>query len=94
MQLYQRAFGKAFDPGIEIPVIFIDQSYKNDVCPCFVYRCGERQILLWVDFETPEQRELPDSKRYTLELRFQGEYIYAILATNSQGKITRVISGY
>ena len=69
MSLYQEAFGNDFNLGIELPSSFIDQSYKNDVCPCFVCRYSESRVFyLWVDFDVKAERENPDSKRYTLEL--------------------------
>ncbi|MFK0572053.1 hypothetical protein [Endozoicomonas sp.] len=93
MLLYQKAFGSAFDPGIVIPDFFADQSYKNDVCPCFVYcRGGGRVIVLWVDFEAPEKREYLESQRYTLELHIQGECRHRILETDSPEKVTCVLA--
>lgn len=92
MSLYQRAFGSTFDLGIVVPDLFVDQSYKNDVCPCFVYHCdGGRSFVLWVDFEAVEKRECQKSQRYTLELHIQDEFRYRILETNSPERITAML---
>ena len=93
MLLYQQAFGSAFDLGIVVPDYFIDQSYKNDVCPRFVYCYGDRrEIVLWVDFAEPEERECPVRQRYTLELYIQDKCHHRILETNSPERITALLA--
>lgn len=92
MLQYQKAFGCTFDLGIDVPKFFVDQSYKNDVSPRFVYQCdGGRAFVLWVDFAAEEKREYPESQRYTLELHIQEECRYRILETNSPERITAML---
>ncbi len=92
MSLYQQAFGSTFDLGIVVPDFFVDQSYKNDVSPCFVHYCdGGRAFVLWVDFAEAEKREFPESQRYILELHIQEKCCYRILETNSPERITAML---
>lgn len=95
MLQYQQAFGSSFELGIDVPGFFVDQSYKNDVCPCFVYDCGSgRSFVLWVDFEVAEKREYQESQRYTLELHIQEEYRYRLLETNSPDRIRAMLETF
>lgn len=92
VKLYKKAFGEEFDLGIEVPQYFTDQSYKNDACPCFVYEKGHDQIVLWIDYKESGRREVPAEKRYTLELRHQGEVVSILLSTDSTKVMENILS--
>lgn len=65
--LYKKEFGDNFNLGFnigEFPELH-DKSYHNDVCPSFWFMKNGQYIVLWVDFENPQDRE-SDSKRYTI----------------------------
>jgi hypothetical protein len=62
-----------FGPEFLVPPIvgesageFADQSWGNDICPSF--DCGETKdgqtISLWCDHPNPEEREMPEWKRF------------------------------
>lgn len=64
---YQREFGDEFDLGFDIRQFpnLTDKSWHNDVCPSFYIRTRDQYLVLWVDFEDPDQREF-NCQRYTV----------------------------
>lgn len=70
---YQSEFGKDFNLGINLEG-WTDNSWKNDVCPCFTRDDGDFEMpcnyRLWVDFEKLDDRESLLNDRYTLEIQF------------------------
>ncbi|WP_066014547.1 hypothetical protein [Endozoicomonas atrinae] len=92
--LYQQVFGCGFNLGIDLPGSFIDQSYKNDECPCFVCHLGEQSLFLWVDFEMPEKREDSKNQRYTLDLHTGGQFHKRVIQTDCQEEITEFLKRY
>lgn len=66
LELYQQAFGKDFELGIEVPDYFEDASWKNDVCPSFSFEPIKNvRITLWVDYKEADERECGGT-RYTV----------------------------
>ncbi len=93
MLLYQQAFGQAFELGIDVPECFKDRSYKNDVCPCFVYPSTDgRTWVLWIDYEESQERELVGCSRYTLECHVHSEHPCRVLETDSPERIADLLS--
>lgn len=45
-----------------IPESFADTSWRNDACPSF----SNGELIIWVDYPKPEDRELSDTKRFTV----------------------------
>lgn len=85
MKPFQAAFGADFDLGIYLPDSFSDVSYSNDVCPSFEFKSTifpSYTVKLWVDFEDVDQREYPDSSRYTVFLINNEEESTKILETD------------
>lgn len=54
-------------PASDLPLLpegFVDRSWRNDACPCFVD--VEFGLELWIDFADVNKREFPDLKRFSL----------------------------
>lgn len=67
---YKTLFDKDFDLGMrldQLPILLVDNSYGNDVCPSFYFKIHDEYYLLWIDYEDKEQREDPNVFRYTVE---------------------------
>ena len=74
--LYLREFPK-FDSDLsqvleQLPVKFIDHSWRNDVCPRFEYAETDDldafpRLVLWIDYEAAASREI-DAQRFTLQI--------------------------
>ncbi|WP_067514966.1 hypothetical protein [Endozoicomonas ascidiicola] len=95
MLLYQQVFGSSFDLGIIVPKSFVDQSYKHDVCPCFVRQLSKNQcMVLWIDYAEPEDRESLDSKRYTLNLHVNDVYARALFESDDLLEMTVVLESW
>ncbi|MFG1487811.1 hypothetical protein ABMA58_01005 [Oceanospirillum sp. HFRX-1_2] len=60
---------KAWNQGIyssDLPVKLIDNSYGNDICPSYYFRIGDQFYQLWIDYLNKEDRENPESLRFSL----------------------------
>ena len=68
MKLYKQEFGQSFDLGFELSQYpwLIDKSWHNDVSPSFYFKTSTGYMVLWVDYEDPEQRENSEQERYIL----------------------------
>lgn len=55
-----------------LPTAWEDTSWHNDACPCFTVREG---VYVYVDFPTKEDREFPESERFTVT-DDMGEVLY------------------
>jgi len=51
-----------------IPTMWIDVSYRNDVCPSWI----ANEFHIFVDWPKPEEREYPEMERYTVLERETG----------------------
>lgn len=47
-----------------IPAGFMDRSWRNDSCPCFV--ADGADLILWVDYADDALREWPGGQRFAL----------------------------
>ena len=59
----------AWNQGIyssDLPVKLIDNSCGNDVCPSYYFRIGDQFYQLWIDYLNKEDREYPESLRFSL----------------------------
>lgn len=66
---YKKEFSSTFDLGFNIddlPIKLVDKSYQNDICPSFYFNINDQFFILWTDYKNKEEREEPESKRYTL----------------------------
>lgn len=63
-----------FDAGTmpEIPGGFIDQSWKNDAMPSFFSHV--LRLVIWIDFQKPEDREFPEMKRFSVHTANEDGY--------------------
>ncbi|MCT8985291.1 hypothetical protein [Shewanella phaeophyticola] len=59
MALYKSEFGENFNLGFNIEDFpwLTDKSWHNDMCPSFYFKMGIQHLVLWVDFEAPDDRE-------------------------------------
>lgn len=63
LPLYKREFGQDFELGFDpasLPVVLVDKSYRNDICPCFSFEANGAHYLLWVSFP-PELRDYEEA---------------------------------
>jgi hypothetical protein len=63
LQKYKQAFPD-FLLDVEIPEGFVDCSWENEPCPSFQNK--ELELILYVDYADPDQREFADSERFSL----------------------------
>lgn len=53
-----------------MPLGFEDESWRNDTCPCFRRHlgdgCGSVFLTIFIEHSDPDQREFPDTCRYSL----------------------------
>jgi hypothetical protein len=83
-------FGAAYAVPVEItkhPRLLHDTSWGNDTTPSFHFPSGGGGIRLWVDHPNPEEREVPENKRfgaalYTLDDGEIGEYVRDLFETD------------
>ena len=68
LALYKKEFGKSFDLGINLSELnfLIDKSWRQDMSPSFYFKVGDDYFVLWVDFESAEQRE-ESNERYLIQ---------------------------
>jgi len=71
MALYKREFGEDFNLGFNIENFpwLTDKSWHNDVSPSFFFKVGSQHLVLWVDYEVPDNREL-SQERYLVMTAF------------------------
>ena len=68
---YQNEFPDFGTLDVTLPEGFIDTSWHNDVSPSFT----RDNLLIWIDYKEPSDREFPETKRFTLCLLDpEGEY--------------------
>ncbi|WP_299735540.1 hypothetical protein [uncultured Endozoicomonas sp.] len=100
MKKYQEAFGVNYDLGICIPESFIDESYKNDTGPCFVYQVGTGILKIWILPELPSERDIEGGLRYTL-IKMKAEpgddyqeFVDVLFECESPAEFEKVISNH
>ena len=71
MALYKREFGEEFNLGFDLADFpwLKDKSWHNDVSPSFTFEAGTQYLVLWVDYEEPDSREL-EQERYLVMTAF------------------------
>lgn len=72
---WQSEHGKSFDVPANILAAagLVDQSWHNDICPCFCWPWDDQQDLrLWVDHPDNDQREMPGGKRFMVGRGYDG----------------------
>ena len=65
-----------YDGKLFIPEGFHDRSYHNDTCPCAAMEIGKVLIRIWQDYIEPNKREQEDSKRYLLQVEYNGKVLF------------------
>jgi hypothetical protein len=60
-----------FTLDIELPEGFRDVSFANDTCPSFQH--DELDLLLFIDYADPSDREHPETERFSLLRTENGE---------------------
>ncbi|WP_108944603.1 hypothetical protein [Shewanella halifaxensis] len=68
MELYKQEFGQNFNLGFDLSLYpwLMDKSWHNDISPSFYFRTPTGFMVLWVDYEDPEQREDSEQDRYVV----------------------------
>jgi len=64
MTLYKREFGEGFNLGFNLADYpwLTDKSWHNDMSPSFFFKVGIQYLVLWVDYETPDDREQSEER--------------------------------
>jgi len=99
MALYKREFGEEFNLGFDLADFpwLKDKSWHNDVSPSFTFKAGTQYLVLWVDYEEPDRREL-EQERYLVMTAinegteteteiYTGEDSEVVLATESPSEL-------
>jgi hypothetical protein len=99
MALYKREFGEEFNLGFDLADFpwLKDKSWHNDVSPSFTFKAGTQYLVLWVDYEEPDSREL-EQERYLVMTAinegteteaeiYTGEDSEVVLATESPSEL-------
>lgn len=100
MTHYKREFGEDFNLGFNLTDFpwLKDKSWHNDVSPSFTFKAGSQYLVLWVDYEEPDSREL-GQERYLVMTAinegteadpeiYTGEDSEVVLATESPSELT------
>ncbi|PKG75538.1 hypothetical protein CXF86_06880 [Shewanella sp. GutCb] len=68
MLQYKQEFGEGFDLGFELRdfPFLEDKSWKDEACPSFMLKSGDRYLVLWVDYPNKEERENTITSRYSI----------------------------
>ncbi|OBT04769.1 hypothetical protein A9267_17670 [Shewanella sp. UCD-FRSSP16_17] len=68
MELYQQEFGQHFNLGFDLSKFpwLVDKSWHNDISPSFYFKTRTGYMVLWVDYEAPNQREDSSLERYVV----------------------------
>ncbi len=67
-----------------IPASFVDSSWHNDACPCFINEAAG--LIIWVDYAEPSAREYPDQARFHVSRYDQGP-TEEIIATDDWSEV-------
>jgi hypothetical protein len=76
-----------------IPDSWLDVSYGNDTCPSFIVMqggVGDSNYLtckVWIDCANPEERENPESKRFSVTYERDSEYSNYVFMSDSWAEI-------
>jgi len=62
---YRQEFPDRMPIDVAIPDGFVDDSWRNDICPKFVNI--DAGLLLWIEEPDPAERETSDWPRFLLE---------------------------
>jgi hypothetical protein len=58
-----------FKLDVSIPAGFVDNSWHNNVMPCWVRELPDEKIMvLWIDYADPALRDYPHNVRFVLHL--------------------------
>lgn len=58
-----------FKLDVPIPAGFVDNSWHNNVMPCWVRELpDERMAVLWIDYADPALRDHPQNARFVLQV--------------------------
>lgn len=58
-----------FNLDVPIPAGFVDNSWHNNVMPCWVRELhDERMAVLWIDYADPALRDHPQNARFVLQV--------------------------
>lgn len=54
---------------VAIPAGFVDNSWHNNVMPCWVRELNdERMVVLWIDYSDPALRDHPQNARFVVHV--------------------------
>jgi len=58
----------------KLPYGFVDRSYHNDVSPHYEKEWGEYRIDIWINYDDPEEREVPEQYSVCIAKGHESEY--------------------
>jgi hypothetical protein len=75
---YQTEFPD-FTLDFAVPAGFVDQSWRNDSCPCWVN--DRRRLIFSADYADPAMREIPEGDRFMVMPVTDSNSVYGQFAT-------------
>ena len=94
-QTYRTEFPDYGLMDIEPPAGFADSSWHNDTCPSFAAAATTTgQLKLWIDYASPERREITEAARFTLCAISPDGDVFTILHTDDYPAILQAIETY
>lgn len=71
-----------------IPEGWTDMSWCNDACPCF----GTGDVIVFVDFPEPSEREYPETKRFSVVSNPESANTEVLLHTDDWAEVLTFVS--
>lgn len=89
--LYKNAFPD-FVLDVAIPDGFVDDSWKNDICPKWYNE--DKNLLLFIEYQDIRYRETPDEPRFMLaQVDSDQEFDKGLIITDDYQEILNYLKG-
>lgn len=75
----------------DMPAGFDDSTWCNDTCPSFINEAAG--LVIFIDYANPEDREFPETPRFSLGIWDDGSTGENIIATDDWSEFQRVLAG-
>ena len=85
-----------FKLDVPIPAGFIDNSWHNNVMPCWIRELSdERMAVLWIDYADPALRDHPQNARFVLQVMDNSMTdVYENYASDNYADVLNCLSEY
>ena len=85
-----------FKLDVEIPAGFVDNSWHNNVMPCWVRELpDEKMMVLWIDYADPALRDHPQNARFVLHVTDSSMTdVYENFASDSYEDVLNCLGDY